>query len=253
MSILAISLDDYVSRWWERLLLIIVSYTVITVIVLFFKHLRTKTEITLNICGIKVIIKEGDIFEVSGWKLIPFNEYFDTIVDDIIIAKNSLNGKFILDYLDEDGVGELRQAIEADDKSTLLKQYDENSSKWKYPLGRIKLFREYMLLALTRFNDQNEACTTRAEYEHALRIMWREISRTYANKPIYLPLIGTGITRFADMAQKSNQELLKCILCTLRTSNETINQPITILLTSDTVSTINLYELKGVNKYGLPH
>lgn len=37
----------------------------------------------------------GDIFKATGWKLIPCTEYYDTIVDDIVIAKSSLNGLFI--------------------------------------------------------------------------------------------------------------------------------------------------------------
>jgi hypothetical protein len=76
--------------------------------------------------------------------------------------------------------------------------------------------------------------------------MWKEICRTYANKPIFLPLLGAGITRFDDVFQKSKFNLLRCMLCTLRTSNVNINQPITILLTEDAIQDINLYELKGV-------
>lgn len=40
-------------------------------------------------------IKTGDIFEQDKLKVINFNEYFDTVVDNKIIAENSLNGKFI--------------------------------------------------------------------------------------------------------------------------------------------------------------
>lgn len=36
------------------------------------------------------------------------------------------------------------------------------------------------------------------------------------------------------------------MLCTLRTSGVNINQPITILLTEETMQSINIYELKGV-------
>jgi len=246
MSIVAISLDDIIKKWWWRLFFIVAVYAVLTILTLIVKYLQTKKEINLDIRGIKVTIKQGDIFKAVGWKIIPFNEHFETIVDDIFIAKNSLNGKLILEHLDKDGVEELKSAIGADDKSPILVQFDDKTNKWKYPLGRIKIFRDYMLLALTHFNEQNEAHTTRAQYEQTLRIMWQEISRTYANKPIFLPLIGTGITRFDDIPEKNYTELLRCILCTLRTSNLHINQPITILLTEEALSKINLYELKGV-------
>ncbi len=56
-------------------------------------NLQNKT--TLSINNSTVIIKTGDIFEEEGLKVIAFNEYYDTQVDDIIIASNSLNGMYV--------------------------------------------------------------------------------------------------------------------------------------------------------------
>jgi hypothetical protein len=75
--------------------------------------------------------------------------------------------------------------------------------------------------------------------------MWTEISRTYANRPIFIPLLGSGITRFDGTPHKSKADLLKCMICTLRTSGVNINQPITILLTKEAMEEINIYEIKG--------
>lgn len=246
MSVASISLES-ADKWWVRLLLIITVYCVLTIAILLVKFLCAKKSITLYIRGIQVTVKQGDLFKANGWKLIPFNERFDTQVDDVVIAKNSLNGIFIEKYVGADNVKELQQAVADDDDEsrTLFKRFTKGE-RWVYPLGRIKTYQDYMLLAFTHFNEQNEAHITRAEYEHCLRVMWQEISRTYANKPIALPLLGSGITRFDDSTVKSNKELLKCILCTLRTSGVHINQPITILLTEKVVQEINLYELKGV-------
>lgn len=111
--------------------------------------------------------------------------------------------------------------------------------------GDSLIYKDFMLLAFTHFNEQNEAYVSNAGYEQCLRNMWKEISRTYANKPVTLPLLGSGVTRFSDSSEKTNYSLLKCILCTYRTSSVKINQQITILLTKDTLETINLYDLKG--------
>jgi hypothetical protein len=75
--------------------------------------------------------------------------------------------------------------------------------------------------------------------------MWHEISRTYAGNPIFLPLLGSGITRFDDVPNKSHFDLLKCMLCTLKSSGENIAAPITILLTTDIMQKLNIYEVKG--------
>ena len=58
-------------------------------------------------------LKKGIIFESTDWKLIPFNEFFDTTVDDVVIARNSLNGKFIERLQDIDDLK--RQINEAED------------------------------------------------------------------------------------------------------------------------------------------
>lgn len=73
--------------------------------------------------------------------------------------------------------------------------------------------------------------------------MWNEISRVYANKPIASTVTWGGITRITD---KNEFNLLRCILCTLKTSNAPIYQPITIVLTRETIDKINLYDIKKI-------
>lgn len=243
MSVMSVTLDC-IENVLARIGIVVVAYVILAVIVLYVKYRRAKSKITLTIRGINVTIMQGDIFKADGWKLIPFNEYFDTQVDDVIIAKSSLNGKYI-ESLSDDDKQELILAIAADEKSPLPRHYSKDGTRTRYELGTIKTFRDVMMLALTHFNDQHEAHTNRAEYEHTLRTMWKEIGRVYAGKPITLPLIGAGLTRLDDMAAKPNAELLRCIICTLRTSTVTFNAPITILLTEDALKTVNLYELKG--------
>ena len=74
---------------------------IVFVFILIFSYVgvwlraNTLTNIDLNIEGTTVHIVTGDIFEQKGLKVIPFNEYFDTQVDDRIISKRSLNGQYI--------------------------------------------------------------------------------------------------------------------------------------------------------------
>lgn len=98
-----------------------------------------------------------------------------------------------------------------------------------------------MLLAFSHF-ENNQALLSHNDYEICLRTMWKEISRVYANRPITIPLLGGGITRITD---KNEFQLLRCILCTLNTSNAQIYQPITIVLTRESIDRINLYDIKN--------
>jgi len=245
LAISEISLKDNfgIHCWITRSFVLLGLFFLLVVATFFIKYFQTKKGISLKIRGIKVNIQQGDIFNAKGWKIIAFNEFFDTTVDDIIIAHNTLNGVFIDKHIQN--LSELRDKItnETDD-NTNYKRFNKKDRN-AYPLGRIITYKDFMLLAFTYF-DNNQAHLTQKDYEDCLRVMWTEICRTYANKPIFIPLLGSGMTRFDGTPHKLNSDLLKCMLCTLRTSGANINQPITILLTEEVIQDINIYEIKGV-------
>lgn len=243
LTITDIELDSFWGQcnWIIKLLLIVALFIIIVLITFICKYYISRRGISINIRGIKVEIRQGDIFSENGWKVIAFNEHFDTTVDDVIIAHNTLNGVFIDRYVND--INDLRCRIEREtDDNTAYKRTNINGIT-KYPLGRIITYNDYMLLSFSHFTN-NEAHLTQKDYEDCLRVMWIEISRTYANKPIFIPLLGSGITRFDGTPNKSKSDLLKCMLCTLRTSKAIINQPITIVLTKEAMEEINIYELK---------
>jgi hypothetical protein len=239
MGILGLSFADFFVSRVVRLYVIVIIYIVIVVFVVFVKFIIVKRGIAINVNGITVYVKQGCLFNADGWKIIPFNEYFDTTVDDKVISHSSLNGVFIDKYVDD--IPALQLRIEEENKSKTCKK----SGRIVYHLGHIITYNDFMLLALTHFNNQNMAHISKLQYEQCLMAMWHEISRTYAGKPVFLPLLGSGITRFDDVPNKSYFDLLKCMICTLKSSGENFNVPITILLTTDIMQKLNLYEVKG--------
>jgi len=246
MTIVGISLKEIFpnTSLINRLLgLFIIYFTLMVIISLFRQVLIFKKGISIKINNNTVYIKQGDIFKVSGKKVIPFNEYFDTSVNDVIVAKNSLHGIFLDKYVNDKE--EIMKSIAAD-KYSKFKRYKKNN-RWAYPIGRIIPHNNYLLLSFTQFNDQNEAHLTKSDYENCLKNMWEEVSRTYSYNPVYLPLLGSGITRFDDWSKKTNLDLLKCILYALYLTRVDINKPITILLRKEVMVNINIFELKGVN------
>lgn len=85
-----------------------------------------------------------------------------------------------------------------------------------------------------------------AEYEQCLINLWREVNRVYSGIAVYVPLLGSGVTRFDNSGwSPSKQDLLKCMICTLRTSKAVFSAPITIILTEKAMEEINLYDLRG--------
>lgn len=71
----------------------------IFVAVLIFANVTQKVE--LKIRNTKIVVRVGDIWEASGKKVIPMNEYYDT--ENLgIISEGSLHGQFIERYKDKE-------------------------------------------------------------------------------------------------------------------------------------------------------
>ena len=103
---------------WPCIIMLGVVFVVLSIIIYFlirmFKHRNFFT--TIN--GKDIVIKIGDLFEAEGWKLIPFNERFDTQVDDKVIAHDTLNGKMIDKYVTD--LNDLNNTIMDAQKTPLL-------------------------------------------------------------------------------------------------------------------------------------
>lgn len=205
-------------------------------------------DIKINIEGSEVNIKAGDIFEQDGLKVIAFNEYFDTKVDDKIISSRSLNGIFINKYF-KDSVSELDEYIENYDFEE--NKLDENTGrkdgkKQKFKLGTICLYEDFILTAFSKFDDKNKATLTMPEYLEFLIKFWDEINRVYAQKSVSVPIFGSGITRIKEHKNISDEELLKIMLWTFRISEMRFKYPakLTIVIHKDKIVQVNLLDIE---------
>lgn len=206
-------------------------------------------DIEIDIEGSEVIVKAGNIFEQEGLKVIAFNEYFDTQVDDKIISSKSLNGIFINKYF-SNNVSLLDGYIDNytfEDENTLENNiHRQNGKKQKYKIGTICLYEDFILTAFSKFDDKNRAILTMPEYLEFLIKFWDEINRVYAQKSVTVPIFGSGITRIKEHRNISDEELLKIMLWTFRISEMHFKYPakLTIIIHKDKIDKINLLDIK---------
>ncbi|MGV6987331.1 macro domain-containing protein [Providencia hangzhouensis] len=208
------------------------------------------TDINLSIDGSKVSVLVGDLFEQSGSKVIAFNEYFDTQVDDIIITKNSLNGIYINKYFGR-SVAELDQIIDNNhflDGELIEKNVKRLGKSKKYKLGTICKLDDYLLVAFSKFDSKNRAVLTMPEYLEFLINFWDSINRVYARKSVSVPIFGSGITRIKEHKNISDEELLKIMLWTFRISEMRFKHPakLNIVIHHDKIDSINLQSIKSM-------
>ena len=98
----------------------------------------------------------------------------------------------------------------------------KGKSRMTYPLGTIHKEGDFLLLAFSKFNQNNEAYLDDKTLWECLINMWREIGTTYAGKSIDIPLVGSGITRLQNV-NINEQELLELILLSLKVSGLHLN------------------------------
>ena len=230
---------------WAFLMLLALTYLVIWI---WSNNLNS---IDINVEGSDVTVKVGDIFQQSGLKAIAFNEYFDTQVDNKIISEESLNGILIKKHLDI-STSELDRYIEnyAFDGSEVLESEDgrKQGKKQKYQIGTICLYKEYLLTAFSKFDENNKALLTMPEYLEFLINFWDRVNNVYAQKSVSTTIFGSGITRIKGHKNIADEDLLKIMLWTFRISEMRFKYPakLTIIIHKDKIDQINLLDIKSV-------
>lgn len=206
-------------------------------------------EVSFAIDGSNVTIKKGDIFTQYGLKAIAFNEYFDTVVDDKIISRHSLNGVFITDHLDG-SVPELDEHIASypfEENERIGTNVDRSTGKRdRFAVGTICVYGDYLLTAFARFDEHNRAWLTMPEYLAFLVNFWDSVNRVYSQRSVTVPIFGSGITRIKEHKNISDEELLKIMLWTFRISEMRFKYPakLIIVIHPDKIDRVNLLDIK---------
>jgi hypothetical protein len=229
---------------------IFTSLLIIIYILLWICANRLK-RIDLTINNSKVTVIVGDLFQEEGLKVIAFNEYFDTLVNEEIISSSSLNGQFIKQYVGD--VDVLDNAIRESKHLSSSDRIQGNNPNRpqgkvvKYKLGSIYKHGEYLLTAFSKFDKDNRAFLSMVDYINCLLNFWNEVDIVYANKSVVIPLLGTGITRLTDYNNMSEQEKLELLLWSFKISRIKFTYPaqVTIVIHESVKDKINFYKLKG--------
>lgn len=204
-------------------------------------------KVSLRINNSIIDVKIGDIFKESDFKVIAFNEYFDTLVDNKVISDKTLNGIYIKNFVDD--LDALNKSIDSDECCT-EKIIETNNNrkcgkKKKYRLGTIFQHNDYLLTAFSKFDDKNRAYLSMSDYINFLLNFWNEVDIIYAGRSISIPLLGSGITRFKEYSM-SEQELLELLIWSFKVSRIKFTYPsqVTIVINESIKDKINFYKLK---------
>lgn len=236
----------------------------IAILVLIFIYMwwsaNQQKYVRLRINNTAIRIQEGNIFELLEMEskdrrgeisIIGVNDYYDTIVDDRIIAKKTLHGQYIERIINAGKLEQLEQVIETDEMINREGNYAEDTErtrgrKRRYSIGSLVEFEAYVLAAFTKFDENNKAFLTAEEYIEFWMRFWNNIDEVYAGRTINIPLMGAGITRFKN-GKPSKQELLEIMLWSLRISgfhNTYADKQINIIIYKTDINDIDFYHIQ---------
>lgn len=227
-------------------IILLCVFLIIYIILWIRVNLLQKMKININNSIVEV--KIGDIFEEKELKVIAFNEYFDTLVNNVIISEKTLNGMYIKNILKD--VNELDKLIEDDEylnENIIEKNLNRRQGKKnKYKLGTIFKHNDYLLTAFSRFDNENRAFLNMNDYVNFLLNFWNEVDIVYSGRSISIPLLGSGITRFKEYSMITDQELLELLIWSFKISRIKFTYPsrVSIIIHDNKKDKINFYKLK---------
>jgi len=171
--------------------------------------------------------------------VIPVNDTFDTLVEtsgenivNPLVSPNTLHGKWIKQYCEEQNISSeklnerIQQDLETRKYQPIKKYSKENKTKGnlqKYGLGTTAIIDgknnvKYYLLAISSFDENNNASTTKRHIRDSVDDLIDFYDKNGQSEPIYIPLVGTGMSR-SGLSHKQSLKIIKsCIL--------TIDKPI---------------------------
>lgn len=168
-------------------------------------------------------LQYGDLIKVgfskkSGRRIIVIsvNTHFDTIVSDKLIAESSIHGQWINEFCkNNETQSSLNNRIQVAIKEQKIQPLRENQSKagnkTAYPRGSIVMLKQgdtlFFLLALSEFDEDQNAQCNREQLLDNIRGLVDFYDKNGQGYPIYIPLLGTELSRVNITEQESLQLL----------------------------------------------
>lgn len=207
--------------------------------------------------GSKVYVRYGNYtkeFEQNEKRrnfIIPVNRCFDTIVDDILISRNSIHGQFLENLYSKNyfSANSLSSAIEKTlsklEKTDLNQDEKPYGNRYRYPVGTIVDIcctqnNHYYLLGLSLFNESLTAQTSKEDFVIAIQRMIEYCNKHSQGYPVILPLIGSGLSR----TNINKNEVLRYLVRAFEINKDIINCDFHIMVWEQDKEEIAITNLK---------
>ncbi|NOT02162.1 MAG: hypothetical protein HOP29_16250 [Phycisphaerales bacterium] len=165
--------------------------------------LKRTIEITSNAFDTPITIMFGDVFAQEGYKAVSVNEFFDSAVDEMHVAGNSLHGLMLTQYWagntadwDKQVAQNLANTPPVDAVGTRPAPGKPN----RYAIGTTASVSRnghgFLCVVLTKTCTTSiEASASSDDLQHAVRGLLTKARSVCSGNPLNIPLLGSGLAR----------------------------------------------------------
>lgn len=230
---------DWIIISVNRLICCIVLLIIANLIYFYYRKFRKK--VTIKSKNYQIIIEYGDIFQVKrGKKVINFDECFTTKIGDRPedIKADSICGQ----YLTKFPIVDMQQLIDSAGVKSIGKSSFNNKDTFKP--GTIIPRGNFLLMSFAKLDKYGLGKMTYEQYMDCLDNLWIQIDRYHGTEDVYVPVLGSRITRFDR--EISQQELLDIMISSYRLSTKKLKLPNKLFIVCKESEGFSLNDIFGV-------
>lgn len=186
--------------------------------------------------GINTVdVQSGDLFHFGfdnrhkkkNIVVIPVNTAFDTHVTRKlegetypIVSENTIHGQWLvrlkmtgesLEFIGE----RINDSLKRTGFDPIKESNSENGNNRSYPIGSVAIIETknafYFLLAISEFDDYNNARSSSEDIDAAITSLLTVYDRFGLGYDLYIPLLGTGLSRTGLSTQEAYDLLIDCL------------------------------------------
>ncbi len=183
-------------------------------------HRKHRKEVAISGKTFSIKIEFNDLFKVKcGKKVINFDECFTTKVGEKPedIKPDSLCGQYLMKY----PINNMQELIDATGLRPIGASLYKNRPK--YAQGTLIPRDDFLLMAFAELDEKGRGTITYDKYLECLNRLWEQIDLYHGTDDVYLPILGSRITRFDK--ELTQQELLDIMITSYRLSPKKLKRP----------------------------
>ena len=220
--------NNLINHIFKVIITFLVIYFLSFVCTLLYYYFKRRV-IYLKYNRFKVSGTYGNILDYIGASkvnlIVPVNSCFDTKIDDSVISTNSLHGKVIKFLYDNNLVSQteldkkIKRSLREQNISSVnigndVKKGGKSVGNYnRYPIGSTAFVDigdvRYHFIALSIIENNKNAITSDQDYLIVLNAIVDNCFRNSNGNPIYIPLVGSGLSKLNYNHQQQLEFMVK--------------------------------------------